>query len=488
EALVGKGMEALQKLDLKQAEQFAEHALRVNPNLPSALRLRADVHLAGGDVTKALKELDAARKVNPLDEETRGEVAACYYLQRKPADIDQLIKEIEKYDPKPGVFHHALAERLEARRRFLEAEKHYQKAIELRPMLAGPRTSLGMLYMRLGREKEAAEILNKAAQADPSNVRLSNTRRVLKHLESYATLKTEHYELRYDAKNDAALARSMGEYIEAIYADLAKRFNYRPQGPILVEMFNNHTMFSGRVVALPDLHTIGACTGRMMALVSPNGKQIAKPFNWGRVLRHEMVHIFNLDQTPFLVPHWMTEGLAVTNEGYPRPQPWNQLLLERVPKGEKELYNLDTIDMGFIRPKRMPDDWHMAYCQAQLYVEYMTSTYGQQTVGELLAAYADGLDTTAAVTKVCKVDKEAFEKGYRKYQEETIKRLKSKPTVKALTFNELKEAYKNDSGNADLAARLAEENRLRRNTVEAREKAKAALDKNGKQPIACYVL
>ena len=105
----------------------------------------------------------------------------------------------------------------------------------------------------------------------------------------------------------------------------------RPKGPILIEVFNKHEMFSGRVVALPDLHTIGACTGRMFAMVSPNGTRDGRkmaPFNWARVLRHEMVHIFNLEQTHFLVPHWLTEGLAVNNEGFPRPQPWNTLLRE----------------------------------------------------------------------------------------------------------------------------------------------------------------
>jgi tetratricopeptide (TPR) repeat protein len=486
EPLVGKGIIKLRKLELKEAEQLAEHALRINPHLPEALRLRADVHLASGDAAAALRELEDARKVNPRDEETLGQVAACYYLQNKQADLDALVKEVEKHDPKSGFFHHALGERLEARRRYLEAERHYQKAIELRPMLAEPRTSLGMLYMRLGKEKEASEILDKAFQADPSNKRVSNTRLVLRHLEKYQTLTTKHYELRYDPKNDPVLAPYVAEYLENIYADLSKQFNYEPKGPILVELFNNHEMFSGRVIALPDLHTIGACTGRMMALVSPNGKGIAKPFNWGRVLRHEMVHIFNLDQTHFLVPHWLTEGLAVVNEGYPRPQPWNQLLLERVPKGE--LYTLDTIDMGFIRPKRMPDDWHMAYCQAQLYVEYAKSKYGPQTVGDMLAAYADGLDTAAAVKKACKVDKATFEKGYRAYLEETIKTLKSKPTEKKLTFAELKEAYKKDPGNADLAAQLAEQNRLRRNLAEARDLAKAARAKQENHPVACYVL
>ena len=114
-------------------------------------------------------------------------------------------------------------------------------------------------------------------------------------LREYQTLATKHYELRYDPKNDPVLGRYVADYLEGLYADLSQKFHYEPKGPILVELFNNHDMFSGRVVALPDLHTIGACTGRMMAMVSPNGKGIAKPFNWGRVLRHEMVHIFNLE-------------------------------------------------------------------------------------------------------------------------------------------------------------------------------------------------
>ena len=48
---------------------------------------------------------------------------------------------------------------------------------------------------------------------------------------------------------------------------------------------------------------------------TPKGKGIRKPFNWGRVMRHELVHILNLDQTDYLCPHWFTEGLAVISDG-----------------------------------------------------------------------------------------------------------------------------------------------------------------------------
>src|SRR5262249_6150354 len=155
---------------------------------------------------------------------------------------------------------------------------------------------------------------------------------------------------RYDPKNDQVQAALMAKYLEDIYAKLADLFKFEPKDRILIELFNNHDMFSGRVISLPDLHTIGACTGRMVAMVSPRDqlKIIRKPFNWARVLRHELVHIFNLEQTNFKVPHWFTEGLAVMNEGFPRPPSWDKLLVRRYPE---KLMNLDTIDMGFIKPR-----------------------------------------------------------------------------------------------------------------------------------------
>ena len=236
-------------------------------------------------------------------------------------------------------------------------------------------------------------------------------RKVLRHLEKYETIKTEHFELRYDPKTDSALAHYMAEYLEEIYAELAKKFHYEPKGPILIEVFNNHEMFSGRTVALPDLHTIGACTGRMFAMVSPNGKGIRKPFNWARVLRHELVHIFNLEQTNFLVPHWFTEGLAVSNEGFPRP-PAVEPAAARARAGGR------PAEPGHHRPRLHPAarrrlDWHMAYCQSQLYVEYMKAKYGAETSRQDADAYRDGLDTPAAIAEGLQGGQGDFEKGYR---------------------------------------------------------------------------
>src|SRR5206468_456832 len=120
--------------------------------------------------------------------------------------------------------------------------------------------------------------------------------------------------------------------------------------------------------------------------------------NWNRVLRHELVHIFNLEQTNFLVPHWFTEGLAVLAEKMPMPPLWSRILMERVASGD--LMNLDNIHLGFIRPGSS-ENWHLAYLQSKLYVEYLTKTHGQKAIGGMLEAYKEGLGTGAAIAKVC---------------------------------------------------------------------------------------
>jgi len=486
EVYAAKGQAALSRLEIKDAAVQAEQALKINPRLIDALRLQADIHLFGGDIDKAMKELDKAQAVNPREEATLARVAACLRLQNKDADFAAVVKKVQSFNPKPAIFYYELAERLDERKRFDEAEKYFQLSIKHNPKIPWAHNGLGILYMRLGQENEARKILEPAFKADKYNVRVFNTLQVLDHLEKYSTLKTEHFHLRYDPKNDKILSRFIAKYLEDIYKELAEKFQYRPKGPILIEVFNKHEMFSGRVVALPDLHTIGACTGKMVAMVSPRDKSkvIAKPFNWNRVLRHELVHIFNLEQTKFVVPHWFTEGLAVQNEGTPMPPRWHTLLAERVASGE--LMNLDNILLGFARPNSA-EEWHLAYLQSLLYVEYLIKTHGQPAVGKMLDAYASGLDTANGIQKVCKVSKAEFEKGYRAFLQERVKESGIKLPGKGLSFKALKAAHEKDQNDPDIAAQLAERYLHVGDKKNARNLADAVLVGKKNHPIAAYV-
>ena len=326
-------------------------------------------------------------------------------------------------------------------------------------------------------------MLKKGFKADEFNIRVYNSLAVLDHLEKYATIKTEHFVIRFDAKHDKVMGNFLEKYLEDIYNEYADKFQYRPKGPFYIEVFKTHEMFSGRVVALPDLHTIGACTGPVVGMVSPS-KVVNKPFNWVRVIRHELVHVFNLDQTSYKVPHWLTEGLAVTLEGSVPPPAWHNLLADRMRLGE--LLNLDTIMLGFARP-RSPDEWQLAYLQSQLYVAYAVKTHGEKSVGRLLAAYAEGLETGAVLQKALGVSKADFEKGYREFLKERVKQGGPALTRRAMSLKQLEEAHAKDPDDADVAAQLADRFYTQGKKDQAKELAEKVLRAKGQHPLAAAV-
>ena len=113
----------------------------------------------------------------------------------------------------------------------------------------------------------------RASTADKFNVRVANTRKVLKHLQGLRDAQDRPFHRCASTRRTTApWPTTWPTTWNKSTPTLSEKFQYKPKGPILIEVFNNHEMFSGRVVALPDLHTIGACTGRMFAMVSPNGK------------------------------------------------------------------------------------------------------------------------------------------------------------------------------------------------------------------------
>ena len=486
EVLVCKGQMAASGMEFKDAEKYALQALKINPRMVPALNLMAEVHWFSGEIDDALKVLAKARAVNPRDEGTLARIAACQFAKPDDKEFQAVVQEARKFNPKCYTFYSDLASLLEQRKFNAEAEKYYNVAIKMQPQYAEAQAGLGMLYMRMAKEDEAKKILEKARDADPFNVRVDNSIKVLDHLNRYSTKETKHFILRFDKKHDVVLANFMAGYLEDIYKELGDQFDYHPEEPFFIEIFSRHEMFSGRVVAVPDLHTIGACTGPMVAMVSPRdtSNYFGKPFNWNRVIRHELVHVFNLEQTKGRVPHWLTEGLAVRYEGPNIPPSWHALLAEKY--NGNDLLNLDNILLGFIRP-RSPAQWQQAYLQSLLYVEYMTKTYGEKSVGKMLAAFTDGLDTGPALEKACNVRKEVFEKGYREFLGEKVKNTPAPPGQSNLTLKQLREANKKNPDDLDIAAQLAEKNLLLSKTKDAKDLADAVIRKDPKHPTAVYV-
>ncbi|HUT12552.1 MAG TPA: tetratricopeptide repeat protein [Thermoguttaceae bacterium] len=489
---------AVEQRDFEKAEESIEKAIELNPQLLAAWLGKADLAWANFQVQQTLRLLEEkALPLNPVSEETLGRVAACYALldgrPHAPANprLARLVEGVTSRNPRAGTFYFTLAAMLEERHRHAEAKPFLLKAIEIMPQLVGPRSHLGLLQMRAGNEPEARKSLDEAFEVDPFNVRVHNTRRVLEVLDAMETRQTEHFTIRYAAEYDELLTRYAARRLEEIYPKRCEQFGYRPPGKPLLEVFNRaegvagQEWFSARMTGLPYLGAVAASTGYLVAMSSPNDPGSPQRFNWARVLEHELVHVITLQQTDFNIPHWYTEGLAVWCEGGPRPQNWNELLLKRVPAGE--LFDLQTLNFGFTRAQSS-DEWQLAYCQAELYVEYILAQFGSGRLRKLLAAYGDGLTTVEAIPRALGVSEPTFERGYREHLRKLVAGMTGLKHPSGASFDDLLEAHRQQPEDPDAAAELAYAYLQRDADKEALELAEKVLKEHPRHQLATYVL
>jgi tetratricopeptide (TPR) repeat protein len=485
---------ALARFELAPAKRSLDRALEINPELLWAHQLRADWLLADLRLTDAIAVLQKALELNPRDERTLGRLLAAYIAADPPGPLSprsaQLIDEATERNPHCGELFLAAADSFDRMRRFPLAAEHLRIAQQRMPQLISLGGRLGLVLMRLGEEAEAARLLAESFAVDPFNVRVKNMLEVLDVLKGYATLETEHFVIRFDRGQDELLARYAGRYLEDdVFPDLTRRLGYFPKEKTLIEIFSRtertsgHSWFSARMVGLPFIGTVGACAGKMVALASPT--KVPEKYDWALVLRHELVHVLNLQQTQFAVPHWLTEGLAVHLEGQPRPKKWTEMLVSRARNGE--LFNLDTLTLGFIRPQSS-DDWTLAYCQAELYVEYLLATYGDDAINRLLAAYADRCATAQALQRCYRVEQTEFEAGYRRFVEKIVESAYDTLPRAKMPLADLQRRAEANPDNAAAAAELALAWLDRDDKPEARRWALAAKRSVEKQPLAAYVL
>ncbi|MCC6125220.1 MAG: tetratricopeptide repeat protein [Pirellulales bacterium] len=492
--------------DIDKAESEVARALELNPRLLDAWLAKADIAWANLLVPETLQLLEKqALPLNPLNEETLGRIAACYLIldglpagnaEKNPgaanaaaSRFETLHKKAAAQNPHAGDFYFALAESLAKHNKQPSAEKYYREAVRAMPKLPGPHAQLGLLYMSMGREQEARPLLKEAFDGDPYNVRVHNMLNLLEVLDQMQCKETEHCRLRFE-KDDALLGRYAERRLEEIFQELCRKFDYAPPRKTAIDIFNQakgqsgHAWFSTRVSGLPFIGTVAASTGHLVAMVSPGDAQPGKRFNWVRVLRHEMVHVITLQQTDFNIPHWFTEGLAVWCEGHSRPAQWNKLLLERVPKGKQ--FNLDDIESGFTRPQS-GGDWAMAYCQAELYVDYLLKVGGEASLKKMLDAYARGANTAGALKSAFNTSQPEFEKGYLEFLRDEVRRLKGLPWPEVQDIVALKKVAAENPQDAAALAALANGYIQRGAEREAAELAEKALKLKPEDQLAAYV-
>ncbi|MFN4242136.1 MAG: peptidase MA family metallohydrolase [Tepidisphaerales bacterium] len=370
------------------AEQAIRALTAINPACPRAELLRARSELRQRRPRLAEGVLQRRLQSRPDDVVAIGLLAAVHALRLEEAEADRLLKRADDIAPGDARALYEVAEQLAAMRQYPRAETMYLRAIDRAPWWTAPRNALGLLYTQWGDDAKARATLEQAHELDPFNLRTVNYLRLLDRLDGMARLRSDRFEVRFDAARDPLIGELMLEYLESVHGEVAGLFDHEPDVHTIVEVYPTHAQFSVRTTGTPWIGTVGASTGRVIAMVAPRrGADTQGTYNWAQVLRHEYAHTVTLSATENRIPHWLTEGLAVFAEDAPLRWEWVPLLHQATL--QHRLFDLEQLTWGFVRPRR-PSDRPLAYAQSYWMCRYLIDTYGREAMLRLLSAFRAG--------------------------------------------------------------------------------------------------
>lgn len=456
EAWFALGRFALARFDFEGGRRAAAALRRIGAQHPWADLLDAQSSIVQGDPDAAAERLDALLAREPGLRDALALRAAADAVRYDEAGTKARLAELDARSPGSALGLFTVGRFLALNRQYGESAAMLEEAIRRRPSWAAPRIELGLLEMQSGRDGRARDALREAARIDPFNKRSSFSLTLLDEMASWKTFEGEHFIVRCAPGVDEVVASMMPAALDRMHREVAGRFGHEPKERTVIELMPDHRTFAVRITGMPWIHTMAACTGPVIALEVPREGAPEKHlgvFDWLEVLRHEYTHTVTLSQTRNRVPHWLTEAAAVSMETKPRSWDTSQLLAHELATGG--LFDLDTINWGFVRPVK-PTDRSLAYAQGHWMVEYMNERYGMEALPKLLRRYFEGDSEKVAFRNALGIDRAEFYEGFLTWARAQVKSwgLAPSPTLGELT-DRLREA------NPDAKAALEKARALR---------------------------
>jgi len=406
------------------AQKLLEDALTVNALAEPALAVLAEIAIEDDRWEKAKTYLDKILKINRESVNARILQAAIAYLEDDGQKYTALQQALAQFSPGNARFFARIAEICGRKYRFDDAVDMARLALKTDPQHDNATTILGMNLLRLGREEEGRTHLEQSFENDPFNIWTMNMLRVLDALADFDTRRTEHFIVRMHPSDAPTLWPYLEPLLEESWQTLTHKYEFKPKGPILVEVFPEHEDFAVRTSGLPDIGpVVGVCFGEVITLDSPRAFKPPRSMNWQEIVWHEFTHVITLQMARNRLPRWLSEGISVFEEHKGRTE-WGRrqdLALVKAVR-EDRILPVKTLNEGFSKAKSTKD-LSFAYYQSYLVVEYIVERYGFQSLKDLIYQYRTPKQMADIFMSVFHASLASFEKGFRTWLEDRVRRI-----------------------------------------------------------------
>ncbi|MEC8994600.1 MAG: peptidase MA family metallohydrolase [Pseudomonadota bacterium] len=401
-------------------ERALQRALAINPNFVPALETYGQLLMMNSREDEAQNYFDQVLALNPESLKTLSTLAAGAALKEQSEEYERYRARVEAFSPNNPQFLGDIADAFGNNYLFEEAVEYARAAIEADPQYWQGYTLLGSNLIRLGVEEEGKASLEIGFENDPFNVMTSNMLKVFDTLEGYTTQESGHFKVHMSENDAHILWPYLEPLLEESWNTLTVKYGFEPEGPILIEIFENTEDFAVRSVGLPDIGPlVGICFGKVITLISPDTLSA----NWQEIVWHEFMHVITLQMTNNRMPRWLSEGISVWEEREGRSY-WGRsqgLDLVRA-ASEDKLLHVAELNSGF-SGARNSADLGFAYFQSYLVVDYISENYGFDKLVELVKQYAFIKEDSERFSEVFNLSLDEFDRGFRLWIDQRVEEI-----------------------------------------------------------------
>lgn len=400
----------------KDVIDLVRKSLEVNASLTPALLMLARNHLEAEAYDSARIVTRRALAIDSSAMWGWALLGANAWLTGDSAQYRTARAMAEKLNPRPSEFYAELSEAAVRQRRYADGVRLAKQALELDSLSTRALGLVGTNQLREARMDEGRATLERAFAIDPFNLWHKNTLDLLDQVRTFKTTDRGHFRIVAPPKESDLLTIYLLPLLEEAYDTLSARYNYKPAGPVRMEIYRQHADFSVRTVGLAGLGALGVSFGPVLAMDAPSARERGD-FNWGATAWHELAHTFTLGVSDNRVPRWLSEGLSVAEERRARGA-WG---FDETPEffdaySKGKLRPVSQLNDGFVRP-RFDAETIFSYNLASIVCEMIVAQFGQPAINAMLRGYKDGLETPEVFQKVLKVKPEDLDKQFDAYMQ-----------------------------------------------------------------------
>jgi len=268
-------------------------------------------------------------------------------------------------------------------------------------------------YYYKGNYKKSFDEVNKVKDENETILYWkSRIEKVYNLSKDFTEFKTKHFIVRLK-EPDLKLKKYLKTYLDRIYKNIGKIFDFYPKEKIIIEIYPVKKSFSIASTLtfeqLKNSGTIGICKFNRIMMLSP--RLLAYGYNWVDTISHEYTHFIIGKITHLNIPLWLNEGIAKWSEkrwkiydidpyGY-----YYKNYLKKIKDGQ--WIKFERFKTGLPSLKNQ-EEISLAFSEVLFITDYLIKNYGRKKFVKFLKKLGKGESFNFIFKKLFKIKIEDF--------------------------------------------------------------------------------